>query len=236
MTTSRQAYKIDENNPGSDLAGETTAAMAAASIVFKGTNPHYSHLLLHHAQQLFDFGDKYRGKYDESVGVVKSYYASMSGYKDELLWGAMWLYKATGDDKYLEYVIDNAHCLGGIGWAMTEFSWDVKYAGLQIMASKLLEEEKHKGHRDTLEQYRSKAEYYICSCLNKNNGSNVNRTPVVYCTSGNGTTCNMYPRQPSFSLYTPISFETRLKSSSAMEGLWITKRYSILLNLKLITS
>ena len=52
MTTSRQAYKIDENNPGSDLAGETTAAMAAASIVFKGTNPHYSHLLLHHAQQV----------------------------------------------------------------------------------------------------------------------------------------------------------------------------------------
>ncbi|XP_061967917.1 endoglucanase 11-like isoform X1 [Populus nigra] len=177
MTTSRQAYKIDENNPGSDLAGETTAAMAAASIVFKGTNPHYSHLLLHHAQQLFEFGDKYRGKYDESVGVVKSYYASVSGYEDELLWGAMWLYKATGDDKYLEYVIGNAHCFGGIGWAMTEFSWDVKYAGLQIMASKLLVEEKRKGHRDTLEQYRSKAEYYICSCLGKNNGGNVNRTP-----------------------------------------------------------
>lgn len=52
MTTSRQAYKIDENNPGSDLAGETAAAMAAASIVFKKTNPHYSHLLLHHAQQV----------------------------------------------------------------------------------------------------------------------------------------------------------------------------------------
>jgi hypothetical protein len=52
MTTSRQAYKIDENNPGSDLAGETAAAMAAASMVFKKTNPHYSHLLLHHAQQV----------------------------------------------------------------------------------------------------------------------------------------------------------------------------------------
>ena len=52
MTTSRQAHKIDENNPGSDLAGETAAAMAAASIVFKETNPHYSHLLLHHAQQV----------------------------------------------------------------------------------------------------------------------------------------------------------------------------------------
>lgn len=52
MTTSRQAYKIDQNNPGSDLAGETAAAMAAAALVFKKTNPHYAHLLLHHAQQV----------------------------------------------------------------------------------------------------------------------------------------------------------------------------------------
>lgn len=52
MTTSRQAYKVDESNPGSDVAGETAAAMASASIVFRETNPHYSHLLLHHAQQV----------------------------------------------------------------------------------------------------------------------------------------------------------------------------------------
>ncbi|XP_042506942.1 endoglucanase 11-like [Macadamia integrifolia] len=42
MTTPRRGYKIDERNPGSDLAGETAAAMAAASIVFKKSNPHYS--------------------------------------------------------------------------------------------------------------------------------------------------------------------------------------------------
>ena len=55
MTTSRQAYKIDEKNPGSEVAGETAAAMAAASIVFSKTNPHYSHLLLHHAHQVRSF-------------------------------------------------------------------------------------------------------------------------------------------------------------------------------------
>lgn len=52
MTTSRQAYKVDENKPGSDVVGETAAALAAASMVFRETNPHYSHLLLHHAQQV----------------------------------------------------------------------------------------------------------------------------------------------------------------------------------------
>lgn len=85
--------------------------------------------------QLFEFGDKYRGKYDTSVGVVKSYYPSVSGYKDELLWAALWLYKATDRGDYLKYVINNAHGFGGTGWAITEFSWDVKYAGVQIIAS-----------------------------------------------------------------------------------------------------
>ncbi|KAL0362297.1 UNVERIFIED_CONTAM: Endoglucanase 11 [Sesamum calycinum] len=95
MTTSRRAYKVDEENPGSEVAAETAAAMAAASIVFRRTNPHYSHLLLEHAQQLFEFGEKYRGKYDESIEAAKGYYPSVSGYLDELLWAALWVYKAT---------------------------------------------------------------------------------------------------------------------------------------------
>ncbi|KAH9323953.1 hypothetical protein KI387_018592, partial [Taxus chinensis] len=47
MTTPRQAYKIDTNNLGSDLAGETTAAF----IVFKDSNPAYSNDLLSNAKQ-----------------------------------------------------------------------------------------------------------------------------------------------------------------------------------------
>ena len=52
MTTSRQAYKVDRERPGSDVAGETAAAMAAASMVFREHNPHYASLLLHHALQV----------------------------------------------------------------------------------------------------------------------------------------------------------------------------------------
>ncbi|THF97914.1 hypothetical protein TEA_008528 [Camellia sinensis var. sinensis] len=47
MPTSRQVYKIYPNNPGSDLAGETTAAMTAASVVFRHHNPSYANELLH---------------------------------------------------------------------------------------------------------------------------------------------------------------------------------------------
>lgn len=85
--------------------------------------------------QLFELGDKYRGRYDKSVRVASSYYPSVSGYQDELLWAALWLYKATDNPSYLNYVLQNAHSFGGITWAISEFSWDVKYAGLQIIAS-----------------------------------------------------------------------------------------------------
>jgi endoglucanase len=52
MTTDRRAYKIDPSNPGSDLAGETAAAMAAASVVFRRSNPAYANKLITHAQQV----------------------------------------------------------------------------------------------------------------------------------------------------------------------------------------
>ncbi|KAJ7279858.1 hypothetical protein O6H91_Y373900 [Diphasiastrum complanatum] len=177
MTTSRKAYKIDVNNPGSDLAGETAAAMAAASIVFKNTDPAYSSLLVTHAKELFTFANNYRGKYDNSIRIAESFYASASGYDDELLWGAIWLYEATADPYYLNYLVSNAATLGGTSTGMKEFSWDVKYVGVQVLASKILLQGRGGSYTDTLKSYQSKAEYFLCSCLQKNNGDNVQRTP-----------------------------------------------------------
>lgn len=67
-----------------------------------------------------------------SVGVFNSYYASICGYKGELLVAALWLYKATDKEAYFNYVIEKAHCFGGIGWSINVFSWDVNYVGVHI--------------------------------------------------------------------------------------------------------
>lgn len=58
--------------------------------------------------------------------------------KDELLWAAAWLFRATKDVYYLKYVAENAASMGGTGWAAREFSWDNKYAGVQILLSKVI--------------------------------------------------------------------------------------------------
>ncbi|XP_062090042.1 endoglucanase 5 [Humulus lupulus] len=177
MTTSRTAYKLDENHPGSDLAGETAAALAAASIAFKPYNSSYSSLLLSHAKQLFTFADKFRGLYDDSIPNAKQFYTS-SGYSDELLWAAAWLYRATNEEYYLKYVVDNAVYMGGTGWAVKEFSWDNKYAGVQILLTKILLEGKVGGaYTSTLKQYQAKADYFACAMLQKNGGYNAHLTP-----------------------------------------------------------
>lgn len=97
--------------------------------------------------------------------------------KDELLWAAAWLFRATGEEYYLKYVVENAVSMGGTGWAVKEFSWDNKYAGLQVLLSKVLMQGGGKEYVSTLKQYKAKADYFACACLQKNDGYNVPMTP-----------------------------------------------------------
>ena len=52
MDTPRTAYKIDAQNPGSDVAGETTAALAAASMAFRSSDSDYANHLLRNARRV----------------------------------------------------------------------------------------------------------------------------------------------------------------------------------------
>ena len=39
----------------------------------------------------------HRGSYTSGIGDASSFYNSWSGYQDELIWGAAWVAKATGN-------------------------------------------------------------------------------------------------------------------------------------------
>ena len=96
MTMSRPAFSITAGAPGSDLAGETAAALAAASLYFRQRgNTTYADTCLTHARQLLDFADQYRGVYSHSISNAAGFYKS-SGYNDELVWAAAWVAKAGG--------------------------------------------------------------------------------------------------------------------------------------------
>lgn len=60
MKMKRPAFKITQKNPGTELAAETAAALAAISIIFRKEDPSYSKKLVKHAEELYEFADKYR--------------------------------------------------------------------------------------------------------------------------------------------------------------------------------
>ncbi len=148
MKMERPSYKIDTSCPGSDLAGETAAAMAASSLVFKKTDSRYSSLLLRHAKELYDFADKYRGKYSDCITDASEFYKSWSGYNDELVWGATWLYLASGDKNYLnkaEQYYDSLNTEKDSKFRSYKWthSWDDKSYGSYVLLAKLTGKEKY---------------------------------------------------------------------------------------------
>ncbi|KAK7308407.1 hypothetical protein VNO77_42011 [Canavalia gladiata] len=170
MTTPRTTYRIDENNPGSDLAAETAAAFASASIAFKSVDKNYASNLLLHATQLFSFANDHQGIYSNSIPQAQKIYSS-SGYKDELLWAAAWLHRATNSKSYLDFLGGS----GDTGGVRTVFSWDDKFTGAQILAAKLVLEGKVEASGIWV-QYKSQAEQFLCSCAQKSS-QNVQKTP-----------------------------------------------------------
>ncbi|GJN00120.1 hypothetical protein PR202_ga17283 [Eleusine coracana subsp. coracana] len=136
MDTPRTVYKVDRDHPGSDVAAETAAALAAGSIVFREADPAYSQRLLDRAVEVFEFADKYRGPYSSSLhSAVCPCYCDFSGYQDELLWGAAWLHKASRRREYRDYIRRNEVALHA-GDTINEFGWDNKHAGINVLISK----------------------------------------------------------------------------------------------------
>lgn len=157
MDTARTVYSVSPSNPGSDVAGETAAALAAASLVFRRADPAYSRVLLRTSKKVMQFAIQYRGSYSDSLGsAVCPFYCSYSGYKDELLWGAAWLLRATNDVYYYNFLQSL-----GANDATDIFSWDNKYAGAHVLLARryLLNNDR------VFEPFKQEAEEFICRIL-----------------------------------------------------------------------
>ncbi|KAE8657300.1 Endoglucanase 20 [Hibiscus syriacus] len=164
MDTPRTLRKITSDSPGSEAAAEAAAALAAASLVLQEVDSNYSTKLLRKSKSLFEFADKYRGSYKDSC----PFYCSFSGYQDELLWSAAWLYKSRKDIKYLNYVVSNQ------GWSqgVSEFSWDNIFAGAQALLAK-----EFYGGKKELSKYKTDAENFICALMPGSSSLQMKTTP-----------------------------------------------------------
>ncbi|KAF8379281.1 hypothetical protein HHK36_028714 [Tetracentron sinense] len=185
MDTPRTPYAVSKQYPGSEVSAEIAAALAASSMVFRISDPRYSSTLLNRSTMIFDFADRYRGSYNDSLGPwVCPFYCDFSGYLDELLWGAAWLHKATEEPYYWNYVVQNIHNLeknvvlnvDGTpyeGGSFAEFGWDAKHAGINILVSKQL---LMNGTYNS-DPFLSNADKFVCTILPESPTKSVTYSP-----------------------------------------------------------
>ncbi|XP_021752097.1 endoglucanase 8-like [Chenopodium quinoa] len=158
MDTPRNPFAVSKKYPGSEVSAEMAAALAASSIVLRSSNRTYAARLLSRAKTVFEFANTYQGSYNDTLGHwVCSFYCSYSGYQDELIWAATWLYRATKLPYYSNYVLNNIHKNRG---NFAEFGWDTKHAGINVLVSKL-------GFAKHLQPnpFVTNAENFVCSVL-----------------------------------------------------------------------
>ncbi|MEZ4888378.1 MAG: glycosyl hydrolase family 8 [Chitinophagales bacterium] len=149
MQMNRPAYFVDATHPGSDLTGETAAALAAASMIFADNDPTYSALLLDNAIALYNFADTYKGKYSDAITDAASFYNSWSGYQDELVWGAIWLYRATNQvtwltkaqTEYQNLSTEQGTNIPSYHWTL---AWDDKAYGCYALMAQLTGQQSYK--------------------------------------------------------------------------------------------
>ncbi|XP_010244197.1 PREDICTED: endoglucanase 3-like [Nelumbo nucifera] len=216
MDTVRTVYSVSQSNPGSDVAGETAAALAAASLVFRKVDPVYSKRLLSTAKKVMQFAMNYRGAYSDSLGsAVCPFYCSYSGYKDELLWGASWLLRATNDVTYFNFLKSL-----GADDSTDIFSWDNKFAGARVLLSRRALLSKDMSY----DRFRQQAEDFMCRILPNSPSSSTTYTPggmmfklgssnLQYVTSISFL-LNTYAKYMSSSSHTFNCGSTLVKSSS----------------------
>ena len=168
----RPSYKVTVGQPGSAVAGETAASLAACAMVFEDIDPAYSAECLAHAKQLYALAEAMGGDtyYDSIAG---SFYKSWSGYNDELAWAGTWLYKATGDEKYLAKAETAAAKFGPEDQGGTEvaYTWGHNWDDVHLGASLLLAQITDK------DAYKTNIENHLDYWATDHNGKSITRTP-----------------------------------------------------------
>ncbi|KAI5073534.1 hypothetical protein GOP47_0011547 [Adiantum capillus-veneris] len=171
----------------SDLAAEMAAALAAASIVFRDERK-YSQELEHGAKVLFDFARGPRGRYSAVVEDAALFYNS-TGYWDEYVWGATWLYYATGNSTYLLLAtnLQLATHAGGIDNSLDNrvFNWDNKLPGAQLVLTRLrLMMNPGFPYENVLNLFNNQTDMAMCSYLPQFKAYNVTKGGLVQLNRG----------------------------------------------------
>ncbi|KAL6565306.1 hypothetical protein OROGR_002257 [Orobanche gracilis] len=169
-----------------ELAAEMAAAMSAA---FRD-NPTYSKKLIRGAETVFDFARDpgKRVAYCSGNPYIEPYYNS-TGYFDEHMWGAAWLFYATGNKSYLSLatnpsIAENAKAFCRMPDSIV-LSWDNKLPAAMLVLTRIrLFLSPGYPYEDMLRSYHNVTELTMCSYLKRYNVFNWTRGGMIILNHG----------------------------------------------------
>ncbi|XP_073007941.1 endoglucanase 12-like [Typha latifolia] len=172
-----------------DLASEIASALAAASIIFHDDMV-YSKELIEAAKTAYKFATDSNQRTPYSFGnqFIEPFYNS-TGYWDELLWGASWMFYATGNYTYLSLATD-ANLLKNAKVAshvpdLNVFSWDNKLPGAELLLARLrIFLSPGYPYEEMLRTYHNATDRNMCSYLQQFNVFNWTRGGLIQLNHG----------------------------------------------------
>lgn len=155
-----------------DLGAEVAAALAAASIVFRQNNA-YSKKLVKAATTAFRFATDPGRQSPYSLGndAIAPFYNS-TGFWDEFIWGAAWMFYATGNYTYLSLATNpklpkNANAFSN-NLDLSVFSWDNKLSAAELLLTRFrIFLNPGYPYEDVLKQYHATSDQNLCFLLKR---------------------------------------------------------------------
>lgn len=139
-------YNVSAANPAADICGHSAAALVLMYYNYQSVDQAYANKCLQTAIDLYALGKKYLG-----AGKQQAFYKS-SSWGDDFAWGALWLYRATGDSSYLtdaEYYVTLKNDYGDDPfknrWTMC---WDTVSQAVMLELYKITGAQKYKDSMD----------------------------------------------------------------------------------------
>ncbi|KAL8557746.1 hypothetical protein ACS0TY_005016 [Phlomoides rotata] len=181
--------KVQTTTSGPELGAEMAAALAATSIVFRD-KPTYSNKLSKGAETLWAFArDKgKRTRYSQGNPFIEPFYNS-SGHYDEYMWGAAWLFYATGNNTYFSWATNPGFPKNSRAFNMNPdlsvLSWDNKLPAAMLLLTRIrLFLNPGYPYEDMLKSYHSVTGLTMCSYLRRYNVFNFTQGGMIELNHG----------------------------------------------------
>ncbi|KAI8393647.1 Six-hairpin glycosidase-like protein [Radiomyces spectabilis] len=165
IPTPRPSYMVNQSVPGTDAAALTAAAFASASHLYRHylNDSKYADRLQSHAESVYNFADTAKpwAAYTNSIPAIADYY-NTNDYKNQLVYGALWLYRATGNTTYRDKASDYFDRFQLDKSSPTVMDWSDQTGAVYVLGSQA-----DSGNS----KYKNAAQKYIDTMIHPSKGS-----------------------------------------------------------------